>query len=233
MPKNQVSDLITDQEIAFARLILSGTMTDRAAAQAVGLNPDTAAYTKSKPRVRAYMIEHRAAVQQQFVEQETEGLRRQNQWREQVLDRLWEIANLPAEMTRGSITGQVKALSGVPISRRWLANSAGVVARKRVNSRSRSAAGMLALPSPAGAAQVTTARSRWSAQAADRTAATRRGCARRPRSGRGRRPGTRWRRWSTAARTSRWMVRRSCGHRPVCDSPSRNARRYQHRNRRC
>jgi hypothetical protein len=111
MPKNQVSDLITDQEIAFACLIRSGTMTDRRAAQAVGLNPDTAAYTKSKPCVRAYMIEHPAAVQQQFVEQETDGLRRQNQWREQVLDRLWEIANLPAEMTRGSITGQVKALS--------------------------------------------------------------------------------------------------------------------------
>jgi hypothetical protein len=118
MPKNQVSDLITDQEIAFVHLILSGTMTDRAAAQAVGLNPDTAAYTKAKPRVRAYMTEHRAAVQQQLVEQETdlsrravEELRRQNLWREQVLDRLWEIANLPAEATRGSISGQVKALS--------------------------------------------------------------------------------------------------------------------------
>jgi hypothetical protein len=111
MPKNQVSDLITDQEIAFARLILSGTMTDRAAAQAVGLNPDSAAYTKSKPRVLAYMTEHRAAVQQQLVEQESEGLRRKNQWRQQVLDRLWEIAKLPAEVTRGSITGQVKAIS--------------------------------------------------------------------------------------------------------------------------
>jgi hypothetical protein len=32
MPKNNVSDLITDQEIAFARLVLSGTMTDRGAA---------------------------------------------------------------------------------------------------------------------------------------------------------------------------------------------------------
>ena len=31
--------------------------------------------------------------------------------REQVLDRLWELANLSPEMTRGSITGQVKALS--------------------------------------------------------------------------------------------------------------------------
>jgi hypothetical protein len=45
MPKNKVSDLITDQEMAFARLVLSGTMNDREAAQAVGLSPDTAAYT--------------------------------------------------------------------------------------------------------------------------------------------------------------------------------------------
>ena len=56
MPKNKVSDPITDQEIAFARLVVSGAMTDRHAAEAVGLNPDSAAYTKSKPRVRAYMI---------------------------------------------------------------------------------------------------------------------------------------------------------------------------------
>jgi hypothetical protein len=111
MPKNQVSDPITDQEIAFAHLVLSGTMTDRRAAEAVGLNSDTAAYTKAKPRVRAYMLEHRAAMHQQLVQQETERLRRLNLGREQVLARLWEIANLSADMTRGSITGQVKALS--------------------------------------------------------------------------------------------------------------------------
>ena len=67
MPKNKASDPITDQEIAFAHLVLSGAMTDRQAAQAVGLNPDSAVYTKSKPHVRAYMLEHRAAVQQQPV----------------------------------------------------------------------------------------------------------------------------------------------------------------------
>ena len=111
MPKNKVNDPITDQEIAFARLVLSGAMTDRQAAEAVGLNPDSAAYTKSKPRVRAFMLEHRAAVQQQLVQQEAEGLHRLNLDREQVLARLWEIANLSPEMTRGSITGQVKALS--------------------------------------------------------------------------------------------------------------------------
>ncbi len=111
MPKNKVTDPITDQEIAFARLVLSGTMTDRHAAEAVGLNPDSAAYTKSKPHVRDYMHQHRAAVQQQLVQQEADGLRRLNLDREKVLDRLWEIANLSPEMTRGSITGQVKALS--------------------------------------------------------------------------------------------------------------------------
>jgi hypothetical protein len=111
MPKNQVSDPITDQEIAFARLVLSGAMTDRHAAEAVGLNPDSAAYTKSKPRVRDYMLQHRAAVQQQLVQQEADGLRRLSLDREQVLNRLWEIANLSPEMTRGSVTGQVKALS--------------------------------------------------------------------------------------------------------------------------
>jgi hypothetical protein len=111
MPKNKVSDLITDQEIAFARLLLAGTMTDRHAAKAAGLHPNSAAYTKSKPRVRAYMLEHRAAVQQQLIQQEAEGLHRLNLDREKVLNRLWEIANLSSEMTRGSITGQVKALS--------------------------------------------------------------------------------------------------------------------------
>jgi hypothetical protein len=111
MPKNNVTDPITDQEIAFARLVLSGTMNDRRAAEAVGLNPDTAAYTKAKPRVRAYMLEHRAAVQQQLVEQDTEELRRFSLSRDQVLARLWEIANLDPEITRGSASAQVKALS--------------------------------------------------------------------------------------------------------------------------
>ena len=70
MPKNTVNDPITDQELAFAHLVLSGTMNDRQAAEAVGLNPDTAAYTKAKPRVRDYMIEHRNAVREKLVEKE-------------------------------------------------------------------------------------------------------------------------------------------------------------------
>src|SRR5277367_1970003 len=131
MPKNKVSDPITDQEIAFARLVLSGAMTDRQAAEAVGLNPDSAAYTKSKPRVRAYMLEHRAAVQQQLVQQEAEGQRRLNLDREQVLNRLWEIANLSPELTRGSVTGQVKALSMIVAMENFIPDRRAISSEKK------------------------------------------------------------------------------------------------------
>jgi hypothetical protein len=131
MPKNKVSDLITDQEMAFARLVLSGGMTDRQAAVAVGLNPDSAAYIKSKPTVRAYMLEHRAAVQQQLVQQEAEGLHRLNLDREQVLNRLWEIAYLSPEMTRGSITGQVKALSMIVAMQNFIPDRRAISSEKK------------------------------------------------------------------------------------------------------
>jgi hypothetical protein len=111
MPKNTVRDPITDQEMAFAHLIMSGTMNDRRAAEAVGLNPETAAYTKAKPRVQAYMKEHRAAVRERLVGQEVEGLRKLNLGRDQILARLWELATLSHEVTRGIIAGQIKALS--------------------------------------------------------------------------------------------------------------------------
>jgi hypothetical protein len=131
MPKNKVSDPITDQEIAFARLVLSGAMTDRRAAEAVGLNPGTAAYTKAKPRVRAYMLEHRAKVKRQLVQQEADGLHRLTLDREQVLDRLWQLANLDPEMTRGSITGQVKALSIIVAMQNFIPDPRAVAAEKK------------------------------------------------------------------------------------------------------
>ncbi len=137
MPKKQTcpgvpwaTDLMTDQERVFARLVLSGSMTDRRAAEIAGLNPDTAAYTKSKPDVLAYMLEHRAAVNEQLVDEDADLPRpavgpavgrapqsaidqqhQLNQTRDRLLDRLWEIAGLDAEKTRGNMSSQVKALS--------------------------------------------------------------------------------------------------------------------------
>lgn len=80
MPKEQVTDPITDEEIA-------------------------------RSRVQAYMAEHRAAVKTRLVEQKAEGLRNLSIGRDQILGRLWHLANVSHEETRGSITGQIKALS--------------------------------------------------------------------------------------------------------------------------
>jgi hypothetical protein len=66
--------------------------------------------------VKAYpsegvVFEHRAGAEQQLVQQEAESRHRLNLDREKVLTRLWEIAYLSPEQTRGSVTGQVKAIS--------------------------------------------------------------------------------------------------------------------------
>ena len=45
------------------------------------------------------------------MDQEADGLRKLNIGRDQILDRLWELATLSHEATRGSIAGQIKALS--------------------------------------------------------------------------------------------------------------------------
>jgi hypothetical protein len=111
MPTKQVTGLITDQETIFARLVMSGTMTDRQAAEAAGLNPDSAANTKSEPRVRAYMEEQRAAVEQQLIGEQVDGQRRLKQTRDRILTRLWEIADRDFEQTRGSASAQLKALA--------------------------------------------------------------------------------------------------------------------------
>jgi hypothetical protein len=111
MPKNEVNDPITGQEIAFAQLVLSVTMTDRRATETVGLHPDSAASTKSRPPVYAYMQEHQSTAQQGPVEQGTAEPRPFNPSRDQILARLWEIGNMNPEITRGSLAGQVKALS--------------------------------------------------------------------------------------------------------------------------
>ena len=111
MTENNVNAPITDQEKAFAILILSGTMTDRQAAEVVGLNPESATYTKSKPCVRDYLLEHRPTIQPQILEQDNQELRRFDVGRDRVLTRLWDIANMEPERTRNSMSAQVKSIS--------------------------------------------------------------------------------------------------------------------------
>ena len=58
-------------------------------------------------------------------------MRRLNLDREQVLARLWEIANLSPEMTRGSITGQVKALSMIVAMQNFIPDRPAVSSEKK------------------------------------------------------------------------------------------------------
>jgi hypothetical protein len=70
------------------------------------------------PQKPSASIEHRAAVRERLVDQEADlsrravdGLRKLNLGRDQILARLWELATLSHEATRGIIAGQIKALS--------------------------------------------------------------------------------------------------------------------------
>jgi hypothetical protein len=113
MPKGPVETPITDQEIAFAHLILAGKLTDREAAEAVGISPGQAAYVKAKPRVKAYMDEHRASVRVGLVQHEVDALVEFNIGREQILAKWWEFANIDPKLTGYNTSGQSKALDSL------------------------------------------------------------------------------------------------------------------------
>jgi hypothetical protein len=111
MPQNIADDPIPGREMAFALLVISGTMTDREAAEEAGLDLDAASDILAKPRVRAFMLEHRARIKAKLGDQQAQELRQRNLVRDQTLARLWELANLSPEATRGSIAGQVKVMA--------------------------------------------------------------------------------------------------------------------------
>jgi hypothetical protein len=113
MPKGPVETPITDQEMRFAHLILEGRLTDREAAEAVGISPGQAAYVKGKPRVRDYMASRRASVTAAIVQHESAVLTENNIGREQIIVRLYELGMLSPEKTNGNITGQVRALDSL------------------------------------------------------------------------------------------------------------------------
>jgi hypothetical protein len=113
MPKGSVETPITDDELAFAHLVLSGKMTDREAAERAGIDPDRAAYVKAKPRVKAYMEEYRADVRASLVQREVDVLSELNIGREQIIGQYWLFTKLEPERTNGNIAGQVRALDSL------------------------------------------------------------------------------------------------------------------------
>jgi hypothetical protein len=105
MPKGPVETPITDDELAFAHLVMSGKMTDREAAEKAGIDPGRAAYVKAKPRVKAYMEEYRAAVRDSLGQREVSVLSGFNISREQIIAQYWGFTRLEPERTNGNIAG--------------------------------------------------------------------------------------------------------------------------------
>jgi hypothetical protein len=113
MPKGPVETPITDQEIAFAHLVLAGKLTDRDAAEAVGISPGQAAYVKGKTRVKEYMASHRASVRAGLVQHEVDALAEFNIGREQILAKWWEFASIEPAKTGYNTSSQSKALDSL------------------------------------------------------------------------------------------------------------------------
>jgi hypothetical protein len=70
-------------------------------------------------------------VQQQLAEQDIDEESRLKQIRQRVLDRLWEIASLDPEMTRGSMSAQVKAISMIVAIEGLIPDRRAVSAQKK------------------------------------------------------------------------------------------------------
>src|SRR5882757_1720305 len=92
------------------------------------------------------MMEHRAAVNQKLVDQETARLRKLNLGRDQILTRLWELATLSHEATRGTIAGQIKALS-------MIVAIEGLIPSGKMNDRRLSSATQPVAPAVKGTAE--------------------------------------------------------------------------------
>ena len=71
-----------------------GKLTDREAAEAVGISPSQAAHVKRKPRVKEYMASHRASVRAGLVPHEVDALAEFNIGREQILAKWWQFASI-------------------------------------------------------------------------------------------------------------------------------------------
>src|ERR1700721_3991006 len=85
------------------------------------------------------MLKPRAAIHEKSGQQETEELRQRNLSRQRVLARLWEIADLDPEMTRNSMSAQIKALS-------MIVAIEGLISDRQAGSSEKKSASSAAVP---------------------------------------------------------------------------------------
>lgn len=112
---------LTERDIQFCHLVMKGlpdpkaTQLDRieAAGAELGYSQAESSNLYHRKPVQAYMAKYRDKMMMQMVREEVRLLRRQGFTREDVLTILYDIALLPPERTRGSLSGQVAALAAM------------------------------------------------------------------------------------------------------------------------
>jgi hypothetical protein len=110
---------LSEKDIQFCHLVMKGlpdpktTQLDRieAAGAAFGYSKAESSNLYHRKPVQAYMAKYRDRIMMQMVREEVRLFVRQGFTREDVLTTLYDIALLPPERTRGSVSGQVGALS--------------------------------------------------------------------------------------------------------------------------
>jgi hypothetical protein len=99
-------------ETAFAHLVIRGKSAPDAAEE-LGLAREDGPRYYARKAVQQYLAEYRSVFLQQMAAYEARELVKRKITRETVAARYMELADMPPEMTKGSIDGQVEALKAV------------------------------------------------------------------------------------------------------------------------
>jgi hypothetical protein len=109
---------ITDTEIAFCHLVLKGTGKPNAtqlerieiAGAKVGFDKSLASRVYHRKPVQKYIEDYRQRTMLELAREEVRTMRQRGFTREDILALLHDLATIPPEKTKGSITGQVAAV---------------------------------------------------------------------------------------------------------------------------
>lgn len=103
--------IITEAEILFAELLMKGESSLEQCAEQAGFTRSMGRQVRRRPCVLKYMQERRDRLLAELEKKEIAGLQKFDLGRDAIITQLWQIANLSATETKGSVTGQVQALN--------------------------------------------------------------------------------------------------------------------------
>jgi hypothetical protein len=107
---------ISEQEMAFCHLLITRNAKNRTEAQCAemaGFPPKSANVLKRKPRIQQYLMIYQTQFAAMMAQQEVDKMLALDIDRSALVRKLWMLANITPERTRGTITGQVDAIEQI------------------------------------------------------------------------------------------------------------------------